>query len=248
MGANLYTICGQFSNMIYVYTLCDYPDVDTPDQRLKISRENAGFKSARQAAKHYGWTISTYSAHENGQNGYDEAAAIEYGRAFDVSAGWLLTGEGGSERQNIVGVKGLVGAGGSIDTGPEQLSSDENLYEIEVLFPLPAGAFALEVRGDSMFPRYDPGDVVICEKQSYDFGQMIGWEAVVMTVEGSRYLKRLLNGSRKGLFDLESFNARPIRSVRLEWASKVITVVRAGLYRKLDARGRAKLVKKALSG
>ena len=61
--------------------------------RLKQARGKAGFKSARQAALRFGWSVSTYSAHENGQNRFDPDAAKSYARAFGVSAAWLLTGE-----------------------------------------------------------------------------------------------------------------------------------------------------------
>ena len=203
-------------NMINVYTFCDIPVMETAmGDRLRKSREMAGLPSARQAAIRHGWKVSTYSAHENGQNEFDEQDAREYGRAFHVSAGWLLTGEGVAGRQNVVGVKGLVGAGGSIDTGAEQIPEGGNLYEIEVPYPLPDGSFALQISGDSMFPRYDHGDVVICLRYSSDPRGLVGWEAAVKTTVGARYLKRLLQGSRKGIYDLESFNAPAIRNVRL---------------------------------
>lgn len=219
--------------------------METMGSRLRQARIRAGLPSARQAAERHGWTISTYSAHENGQNDFDEVAARNYGRAFRVSAGWLLTGEGAAERKNIVGVKGLVGAGGSIDTGPEQIPADGNLYEIEVPFPLADGTFALEVRGESMFPRYDPGDVIVCSRPSESPEQLIGWEAAVQTIEGTRFLKRLLQGSRKGIYDLESFNAPPMRGLRLAWASPIHSVVRVGQWRRLDARGRDKALRRS---
>ena len=40
----------------------------SPDSggRLATARERAGFRSAAEAARHYGWNRSTYHAHENG--------------------------------------------------------------------------------------------------------------------------------------------------------------------------------------
>lgn len=207
---------------------------------------DAGYTSARQAALKNGWAVSTYSAHENGQNDFDDEDAKTYGKAFKASAGWLLTSEGPPQRQNIVAVKGLVGAGGSVDTGPEQIPEDGNLYEIEVPFPLPDGAFALQVSGDSMFPRYDSGDVIVCYHHSSDPTQLIGREAAVQTIDGSRYLKRLLKGLRKGIFDLESFNATPIRGVRLQWASSILGVVRAGQWKRLDPREMQRALKRSV--
>jgi phage repressor protein C with HTH and peptisase S24 domain len=231
--------------MITVYTICDTRHMDTMGDRLRKARADAGFSSARKAALRHGWTISTYAAHENGQNDFDEDAAKDYGRAFHVSAGWLLTGEGAAERQNIVGVKGLVGAGGSIDTGAEQIPPEGNLYEIEAPFPMPAGAFALQVSGESMFPRYDSGDVIVCARHSDNPEQLVGWEVAVQTTEGTRFLKRLIKGSRKGVYDLESFNAPTMRGLRLAWASPIHGVVRFGQWRRLDDQGRGRALRRA---
>lgn len=152
-----------------------------------------------------------------------------------------------ARRENIVGVKGLVGAGGAVDTGAEQLPADGNLYEIEVPFPLPDRAFALQVSGESMFPRYDPGDIIVCARWSDDPHLLLGWEAAVQTIDGSRYLKRLIEGGRKGVFDLESFNAATIRGVRLRWASSIHSVVRAGQWRRLDSAKRGRALQRAAS-
>ncbi|MGO4171592.1 XRE family transcriptional regulator [Bosea sp. TAF32] len=80
--------------MIYVHTLCDNLNMEEMGSRLRKARERAGFKSARSAAIRHGWTVSTYNAHENGQNDFDPEAATIYGKAFGVSPGWLLTGQG----------------------------------------------------------------------------------------------------------------------------------------------------------
>ena len=235
----MYTHRVHLVNMTDVHTFCDNIFMDSMGERLRKARET-NFASARKAAIRHGWTVSTYTAHENGQNDYDEETAREYGRAFNVSAGWLLTGEGPADRQSIVGVKGLVGAGGTIDTGPEQIPADGDLYQIEVPFPLPPDAFALQVRGESMFPRYDSGDVIVCVRRSISPNELVNREAAVETTDGSRYLKRLLKGSRKGLFDLESFNAPPIRGVRLQWASPVYGVVRYGEWHRIERVAPAK--------
>lgn len=67
--------------------------MDEMHERLRQARAAAGFKSARQAALRFGWTVSTYAAHENAQNRFDPDAAKTYGKAFGVSPAWLLTGE-----------------------------------------------------------------------------------------------------------------------------------------------------------
>ena len=64
--------------------------------RLKKARINAGFKTATAAIAKCGWANSTYRAHENGQNNFSVENAEIYGKAYGVSAAWLLVGaEGG---------------------------------------------------------------------------------------------------------------------------------------------------------
>ena len=103
---------------------------------------------------------------------------------------------------SVIGVKGLIGAGGVIETSSEQIADGDSLYEIEVPFTVPDDAIAFEVRGVSMWPRYDDGDVIVCHRQTVDPDPLIGWEAAVGTPDGDRYLKRLLKGSRRGLYRL----------------------------------------------
>lgn len=138
-------------------------------------------------------------------------------------------------KQNTVVVRGLVGAGAQIRPDEEQLPPD-GLGEIAVPFPVPDGAIAFRVEGDSQWPRYDHGDVVICWASGTDIDQVIGWEAAVRTADGHRYLKRIIRGSARGLFDLESHNAPTIRGVKLEWVARVQGVVRAAEVREISRR------------
>lgn len=68
---------------------------DRPEyaKRLQLARENAKFPTARAAATRFGWSYHTYVQHENGTRGIGRSAG-KYAKAFKVSEGWLLTGEG----------------------------------------------------------------------------------------------------------------------------------------------------------
>jgi SOS-response transcriptional repressor LexA len=148
-----------------------------------------------------------------------------------TSAAWLLEGIGEHSPANLVPVVGKIGAGAEIQPEFEQVPP-EGLYEIEVPFPIPAEAIALQVEGDSMWPRYDPGDVIICWRQGNEVQEVVGWEAAVRTADGKRYLKRIQRGATAGTFDLESHNAAPIRGVRIDWAAEIKGVVRSGQWRR----------------
>jgi len=64
----------------------------TPGERLRRARIDAGYRSASSAAKLHGWTISTFIAHENGQNHFDAAQAEIYAKAFKTQAEFLMFG------------------------------------------------------------------------------------------------------------------------------------------------------------
>lgn len=65
----------------------------TMSERLREARQASGFGSASSAAKAHGWGVSTYIAHENGQNEYGPERAEIYAKAFKTSAEWLLFGK-----------------------------------------------------------------------------------------------------------------------------------------------------------
>src|SRR5262245_22181911 len=67
---------------------------ETPHQRLRRAREQAGFARASDAARAMGIEEPTYLGHENGSRGLSRAAA-RYARFFGVSLDWLIDGRGG---------------------------------------------------------------------------------------------------------------------------------------------------------
>jgi Peptidase S24-like len=167
----------------------------------------------------------------NDRRGITTETLMALAPVLKTTAAWLLEGVGDPTPGNTVQVAGRIGAGAEIQPEFEQIPS-KGLYEIEVPFPVPADAIAFQIEGDSMWPRYDPGDVIICWRQGTNVNEVIGWEAAVRTALGKRYLKRIRRGTTSGTFDLESHNAAPIRNVRIEWAAEIKGVVRSGQWRR----------------
>lgn len=66
--------------------------METPAERLKMARKNAGYATAKDASDAFGWKYVTYNAHECGGRGIKQAAAERYGRAFRVKPHWILFG------------------------------------------------------------------------------------------------------------------------------------------------------------
>lgn len=70
------------------------PILDEPGERLRWARERAGFKTASDAARRFGWNENTYRSNENGQRDFSKRKAAVYAKAFKVTVAWLIQGEG----------------------------------------------------------------------------------------------------------------------------------------------------------
>lgn len=136
-------------------------------ERLRQARLDAGYSSAADAARTFGWEIPSYRSHENGTRAFDIEAAKRYGRAFRVNPGWLLaldkiqyvTNE--ESRERIVEVIGSVAAG-VWKEATEWPQSDR--FEIVVgPSPIPnAKRFGLRLDGYSMDQVFPPGTLLDC--------------------------------------------------------------------------------------
>jgi phage repressor protein C with HTH and peptisase S24 domain len=189
--------------------------METMGDRLRLVRRKAGFDSARKAALKYGWGVSTYSAHENGQNDYDEEAARAYGKAFKVTAGWLLTGDGvpGPRKTRLLGEVGAGGAVHPFDDGVEE--------EIDLPPGAPLAAVAVTVKGNSMAPRYFNGERLFYVRDGRAPEEMIGKECVIQLRNGGMLVKTIRKSRKRGLFTLESWNQDPLPDQAIEWAAPV---------------------------
>lgn len=197
------------------------------NDRLRMARKRRfpGL-SASAVAKRHNWTISTYLSHENGQTPVPPDEARKYGKAFKVSAGWILTAEGKMDAQNLVKLMGSIGAGGDIDPDYEQVPPG-GFDEIELPFPLGLDAVAFDVKGTSMQPKFDDGDIVVCSTGPRNPDDFIGKLVAVRTSTGNRYLKKLRHGSKRGLYSLHSFNDDPIEDIKIAWIGEVLAIIPA---------------------
>ncbi len=140
---------------------------DIMPARLREARIKAGYDSAADAARAFGWEIPAYRHHENGTRAFDVEAAKRYARAFRVNPGWLLAldrveiAPAEASRERIVEVTGSVAAGVWRET-TEWPQSDR--FEI-VVEPTPfprARRFGLRVDGHSMDLIFAPGTLLDC--------------------------------------------------------------------------------------
>lgn len=85
---------------------------------------------------------------------------------------------------------------------------------------------ALYVNGPSMRGIADEGSLIFYEQTSSPpTPEMLSHVVVVETMDGNVLVKRLLRGSKRGLYDLESNSARKLEDVQLKWAAHIQSIV-----------------------
>lgn len=187
-------------------------------ERLRQARENAGFATASEAARRFNWTDSTYRHHENGTREFRRPTAEDYAKAFRVPVEWLLFGKGEPDKKGVPLV-GYVGAGAEVFP----VDDGGALDWVEPMPGIGPNAVAVRVKGNSMFPRYFEGDVLVYDRHITP-RQAHGQECVVRLTDGRVFVKTVRY--RSGLVTLESFNAPTIDEVQVEWAAPVMWVKR----------------------
>ena len=164
------------------------------------------------------------AVHNNDRRGVTTETLAALAPVLQTSAAWLLDGVAEAAPRTSVRVVGRIGAGAEILPEFEQIPP-EGLAEIDIALALPPDTIAFEVEGNSMWPRFNAGDVIICSESEHDPAAISGREAAVRTADGKRYVKTIRRGTSADTFDLESHNAPPIRDVRIAWASPIMMVV-----------------------
>lgn len=158
---------------------------------------------------------------ERGERRLTQQYIQQAAKAFHVPQAHILDS---AEGPTTIPVVGRVGA--STDGVIVQDVGQGPFGEID----LPAGAtgseVAVEVQGHSMGIYAPNGSLIIYDdRRDPPSEDMLGEVCVVGLPDGRVLLKRLLRGSRRGLFDLESLIGETMRDQRVEWAAVVALVV-----------------------
>jgi len=131
-----------------------------------------------------------------------------------------------------VRVVGYVGAGAEVHAIDDH-EKGAGLDVVQVDFPVRHGTVGVIVRGDSMLPMFEDGDLVGYLRDAAGPEQLIGKICVVKVQDGPTYIKRLKRGSEPGLYTLVSANARDIEDVDVEWAARYRFHLPADEWRRL---------------
>ncbi len=173
-----------------------------------------------------GVSTATISQVETGKQGFTDTTLYAIASALKCTAGELLTraplGADEFGVMSVVPLMGFVGAGAEVEPDFEQVP-DNGLDQVEVPFDLPADMIALEVRGDSMLPMYDPGTIIVVyREQRRSLESFYGQRAVVRTTDGRRFIKTIIKGEG-GRVSLLSWNAQAIQDVEVAWVGEIFT-------------------------
>jgi repressor LexA len=117
---------------------------------------------------------------------------------------------------------GEIGAGGAI-----AFFNEDQQFELMPRPPLtPGPLMALRVSGESMLPKYEPGDIVYV-RRDHDgvLPEYLGSYCAINLTDGGTYLKKLAAGSEPGRYTLLSLNAADMPNVEVVWASPVLFIM-----------------------
>ena len=117
---------------------------------------------------------------------------------------------------------GEIGAGGEI-----AFFNDSNDHETVPRPPMITGELlALRVTGESMLPKYEPGDIIYVRREHDGVHpSYVGEYCAVHASDGGTYLKLLSHGASPGRFTLRSLNAADMEDVEVLWASPVLFIM-----------------------
>ncbi len=201
--------------------------MDGRAQRLRQARVDRGFETAAAAADAFGWSRNTYASNENGNAPFSYRRAKEYAVAFGVGAEWLYDAAGAIQPAAANGLVPVIGRVGANPEGTVLFATGDDPAE---LAPIPPGgtdqARALRVAGHSMRGVADDGALIYFEDQrTPPSPDMLGHVVIVETDTDEVLVKRLLRGSRPGLFDLESVAGPMRQDARLRWAAHITAII-----------------------
>jgi transcriptional regulator with XRE-family HTH domain len=201
--------------------------MDEGFMRLRQARIAKGFDTAAAAADAFGWNRNTYGSNENGNAPFSYRRAKEYAAAFGVRPEWLYDAAGSMLPETEAGLVPIIGRVGA---NPEGLVLFATGQEPGDLAPIPPGgteqARALLVVGHSMRGIADDGALIYFEDQrTPPTPDMLGHVIVVETDTDEVLVKRLLRGSRPGLYDLESVAGPTRHDARLRWAAHITAII-----------------------
>ena len=190
-------------------------------ERIRRARKDLSL-TQQEFAERLQVTQPTVHRWEKGFYDPDEGALQRLSEMTDLPPAYFRYGEQAlGPGPRTVNVVGYIGAGAQLNPIDDH-AQGAGLEVVESPPGETLSTVAVIVRGDSMYPVYQDGDVIFYARDGVDDeAGYLGRECVVKIVNGPTMLKRVMRGSDRGSYLLLSYNASPFDNVRLEWASPV---------------------------
>lgn len=189
-------------------------------EKLKRLRKAAG--TLEEISDAIGISVSQLSRAESGDRELRVSELVALANRLSVAPAVFLS-------DACAKIIGRIGAGAEVMSDVDQ----SDIFEIETTIPIANDMIGFEVTGNSMYPRYDDGDILLCSRHGVALDALpSGTEAAVHLDDGRRFVKKVRRDN--GGWTLESHNAEPIVGTKIIWASKIAHVVRRAEVRRLD--------------
>jgi phage repressor protein C with HTH and peptisase S24 domain len=191
--------------------------------RLRQTRIAAGFTRAVDASRAFGWKATTYHSHENGQRGISRDRILIYASAFHVRPDWLAFGNGmaGAAVERRIPIAGYMTSQAKIITTIQEDRETGRITETATPPGVPGDWVAYRVEGDGNYPAYQDGDVLFVQRRPGPPADHINRECLVTMPDGDYFVRRILRGTRVGLFVLIGFNNPPMIDVEITAAAPI---------------------------
>ena len=217
--------------------------MDSPADRLRKAIKRRGYDDMAAFAKAVGVKDTTLRGQVN-RDSIPKGAAERYAQKLKIPVAWLLYRQGPDPFSDNVSrvfdgaanlgadltlrpkanVVGYVGAGAEIFP-LDDYARGNGMETVDAPIGFGADLVAVRVRGNSMFPMLLDGWLIFYRKDIEGVDDSyVNKLCVVRVAGGPTLVKWLRKGSKKGGYDLESFNAPTRKDETLEWASPVLDI------------------------
>lgn len=193
--------------------------LESPSERLRWARKQHGrYHSPTEAARAFGWPVSTYLGHENGDRHPSREAAKRYARAYSVRWEWLLEGDGApTMKARPIKIVGKVEAAGTVLFYP-----NDKLKDCDEQPPHAGIATRALEAGTSMRGIAESGWLYFFDDERKPPAQeLIGKLCVVALKNGDVLVRTLQPGRKRGRYDLESTTEPTLRDQDIAWAARI---------------------------